>query len=314
MQQYKEELVDDDRIVDDVDEEYAYSDDDAARWLITYLGECFPCEFLFKLVQALDMSIYQGKMDAEYTTAMWSDAGVGVAGHRIIMKDFINFFKYKFTVAESLINQLAPVDSVPPIVGTVQYLDRTLDYWYKDLDVLLTGQIAREHINQPGLLYSSVGFVLGADNGQGSFRAGVKVIFRNAAWCQYLGNCHIWTRQIACAKDTSELLPLALTPKLNSALKRMVSYEQDDNGKLVGDGTLAIYTNDILLPVDGVGQEGSTFHAILDRTPRLSGNDTLVLNVPIHVFITGDLAFYANVVGKEGMDKAHCHWCKLPSL
>jgi hypothetical protein len=37
------------------------------------------------------------------------------------------------------------------------------------------------------------------------------------------------------------------------------------------------------------------------------------LNFPICVFITRDLAFYATVVGKEGMDKAHCHWCKLSS-
>jgi hypothetical protein len=53
----------------------------------------------------------------------------------------------------------------------------------------------------------------------------------------------------------------------------------------------------------------STFYAILDRTGPLGDEDTLVLNVPV----TGDVAFYATVVGKEGMDKAHCHWCKLPS-
>ena len=38
-----------------------------------------------------------------------------------------------------------------------------------------------------------------------------------------------------------------------------------------------------------------------------------MLNVPICVFITGDLAFYETLVGKEGMDKAHCHWYKLKS-
>jgi hypothetical protein len=71
------------------------------------------------------------------------------------------------------------VDSVPPVVGTVQYMDRTLDYWHKDLEGLLTGQIAKEHVNQPAFSYASVDFVIGADHGQGSFRAGVKIIFRN---------------------------------------------------------------------------------------------------------------------------------------
>ena len=179
IRKYKEEeelVADDDRGVDD-DSEFAYTDDDAARWLITYLGDYFPTEFV-KSAQALDMPIHQGKMDAEYTTAMWSDAGVGVAAQRIIMKYFIDVFGYKFTVAESAVSQLA-VDSVPPVVGTVQYMDRTLDYWYKDLEQLLAGQIAKEHINQPAFLYQLVDLVVGADHGQGSFRAGVKVIFRN---------------------------------------------------------------------------------------------------------------------------------------
>ena len=60
------------------DGEVAYTNDDAARWLITYLGNFFQKEFV-KLAQTLDMPIHQGKFDAEYTTAMWGDAGVGVA-------------------------------------------------------------------------------------------------------------------------------------------------------------------------------------------------------------------------------------------
>jgi hypothetical protein len=100
------------------------TDNDAVRWLITYLGECYPKEFV-KSAQALDMPIHQGKMDAEYTTAMWGDADVGVAAQQIMMKYFIVFFGYKFTVAEALITQLA-VDSVLPVVATVQYMDQTL--------------------------------------------------------------------------------------------------------------------------------------------------------------------------------------------
>jgi hypothetical protein len=45
---------------------------------MTYLGESYPSEFV-KSAQALYMPFHQGKMHAEYTTAMWSDAGLGVA-------------------------------------------------------------------------------------------------------------------------------------------------------------------------------------------------------------------------------------------
>jgi hypothetical protein len=99
---------------------------------------------------------------------------------------------------------------------------------------------------------------------------------------------------------------------LNAALKKIIDYQRDENGKLVSDGTLAVYQR-----AGNAGQEAEgelSFCAILQRTgQRDIANDTLVLNVPIHVFISGDLAFHATVVGKEGMDKAHCHWCKLRS-
>jgi hypothetical protein len=106
-------------------------------------------------------------------------------------------------------------------------------------------------------------------------------------------------------------LALAFTPKLNSALKRIISYERDEEGNLVSDGTLGVYKKHRGAEGDAEGEAGETFYAILDRTDKLSIEDEMVLNVPIRVFITGDLAFYATVVGKEGMDKAHCLWCKL---
>jgi hypothetical protein len=111
-----------------------------------------------------------------------------------------DFFGYKLTAPEATIKQLA-INLVPPVIDdTAQYMDRTLDYWTKILMAL-----AQEHINQPGFLYMSVDFIIGADHGQGSFHAGMKVIFHNAddsleAMAIYgLG-------EIECAKDTAELL------------------------------------------------------------------------------------------------------------
>jgi hypothetical protein len=103
VRKYKEE-----ELVADVEREedkFAYTDDDAARWLITYLSESYPGEFV-KSAQALDMPIHQGKIDMEYTTVAWSDAGVGVVAQRIIMKYFIDYFGYKFTPAKASINKL----------------------------------------------------------------------------------------------------------------------------------------------------------------------------------------------------------------
>lgn len=89
------------------------------------------------------MPIHNGKMDAKYACSMWSDYGAGVAAQRIVMKYFMNIFGYKFTDPKVAINRLA-VDSVPPIVGKIEYMDHMLDYWYKDLVGLLTSQIGKE--------------------------------------------------------------------------------------------------------------------------------------------------------------------------
>jgi hypothetical protein len=123
-----------------------------------------------------------------------------------------------------------------------------------------------------------------------------------------------WANRILeCVQKYKEGLALAFTPKLNAALKRIITYQRDADGKLISDGSLTIWKQPEgepeADPLDGV----SSVYAMLDGTYRLCDEDTLVSNVPIRVFIMGDLAFFKTVVGKEGMGKAHCHWCKLPS-
>jgi hypothetical protein len=96
-------------------------------------------------------------------------------------------------------------------------------------------------------------FVIGADRRQGSFLAGVKIIF-----CNHLGSIKAKAiyrlGKIECQKDTAKLLALAFTPRLNAALKRIVCYMRNDNGQLVSDGMLAVYKKENL----GQGTEGST--------------------------------------------------------
>jgi hypothetical protein len=173
------------------------------------------------------------------------------------------FFGHKFTVPEAAANKLA-VHSVPPIVGRMEHMDRMLDCWHKDLAHLLAGQIANEHESQPaGFSYATVDFVIGADHGQGSFCAGVKVACRKGDH-SIAATTVCGLGEIECGKDTGDLLALAFTPKLNAALKRIIDYQRDENGKLVCDGTLVV-----LQRAGNAGQEAEgelSFYAILDRT------------------------------------------------
>jgi hypothetical protein len=193
-------------------------------------------------------------------------------------------------------------------------MDQTLDCWHKDLAVRLTGQIGREHHNQPaGFSHGHVVIVIGADHGQGPFCAGVKVTCQNAdSRVKATAICRLGV--IKCKKDTGELLALAFTPRLNAALKKIIGHQQDNNNaKLASDGTLTVYEKNQGVEGDA-GVAGPTFCTVLDEREQLCPHDTLEISVPIHVFITGDLACHTCVLGKEGMDKAHCLWCKLKSV
>jgi hypothetical protein len=124
-----------------------------------------------------------------------------------MMKCFISFFGHTFTVPEASINKLA-ADSAPPIVGTTEHMDHMLDCWHKDLVGRLTVKIGSQHSNQPaGFSCASVDFVIGADHGQGSFRAGVKVICRKADSSVAVTAIY-GLGEIECAKDTGDLLAL----------------------------------------------------------------------------------------------------------
>jgi hypothetical protein len=118
-----------------------------------------------------------------------------------------------------------------------------------------------------------------------------------------------------CTKDTGVLLASAFLPRLNTALKRIIKCERDGNRKLSSDGTLKVHKK--LQGAEGDADRGAEgdadpcFHATLERTERSCPLDTLEIDVPIHVFMTGGLAFCATVLDKEGMDKAHCMWCEL---
>jgi hypothetical protein len=247
----------------DNDERAAYTNVDTARWLMTYLGECYPAEFL-KSAQALDMPIHQGEMDAEYTLAMWMDASIGVAAQRIIMKYFIAFFGYKFTVPKGNINKLAG-RSIPPVVCTVEYKELSLDWWYKDLVDLLVGQIESEHASNQSFTYDSVDLLVGADHGQGSFRAGVKIIYRKCD-SSIVAEAIYGLAEIECPHDNGALLQQTVLPKLNAALKHITNYERDaSTGEIVQDGWLSLYKK---VQADGQATEGDSLYAVLDRKEK----------------------------------------------
>lgn len=77
----------------------------------------------------------------------------------------------------------------------------------------------------------------------------------------------------------------------------MIKYERSPEGGILCDGSLTVFRSSC-----PSGDAYATF--ALERSKK-SSSDQLVLCVPIRVIVTGNLAFYACVLGKEYGDQ---HW------
>ena len=92
--------------------------------------------------------------------------------------------------------------------------------------------------------------------------------------------------EIDCKKDTSEILRNTFMVKQNAALKRIAAESKRFVVVTKPHGSLGI----------AFGQAAAT--------------DTVVADIPLRLFACGDLAFYALVLGRNGMSPIWCWLCQ----
>jgi hypothetical protein len=147
--------------------------------------------------------------------------------------------------------------------------------------------------------YSFMDIVVAADHEQGTFKAGVKVVFR-AGSKSPKRTCDFTTGEIECKKDAAELLRKTLMPLMNEQLKQMVFPAEIATGSQP-DGTLQLYKP----------QEGSIHGTFTSVGEKRAEEDTLLHSIPFHIVVSGDLAWYVMTLGKEN---SAGHWCWLCQL
>lgn len=146
-----------------------------------------------------------------------------------------------------------------------------------------------------------VDVVSGGDHGQGAFIVGGKIIVllnREMYVNGEKGNrfsFEISVAEILCRKDNAELLSLTIKKKLTEGLKT------------IAEDQLQIFTND----------KGETDCCFVNKKSLQDINEWPAeekdkFTFPeINLYIVGDLAFYAMVLGRESMSGHHCYLCKL---
>ena len=276
----------------------------AAEALMAHLGYHYGAAFI-SASEKIGMPVAterRSKMDAPTAAAMWEDAGVYLHGQRVIHRYYINEFGHKFTVPEKEIKRLE-CDRVPPITGSSRVGDDDFFWWYKDpLQVITTKlkKIARPSDGSiTGLEFNKLDIIIGGDHGQKAFRLSLKVILKtdgNKKVGEFIANIG----EVDCKKDTAVVLRNTIFSQINERLKTIVKYTTNAAGKITSDGTLFV----IKQPT---GEEYFSF----ERATEPLEVDVPEKAVDLRVFITGDLAFYATVLGMENASASACWLCLL---
>jgi hypothetical protein len=185
---------------------------------------------------------------------------------------------------------------VPPITGSFEdpVTSKTIHFWTKPIAKLLEVSVST-YVKENGIatdqaalgILKSIDVVLGGDHGQGKFRSVIKIILGDDAGKQ-VDSMVMKVGHIDCTKDTYDILKSSVAGPLNESIEEVVKSGALD---LIrdGDGSLScrMKNNEHDLPL------------------------TVISSLPIRVFVTGDLAYFAAILGKVNMAGDWCTWCGL---
>lgn len=273
---------------------------DAALWLVTYLGRKFPDQFV-QAATDIGMPVHHTKMPSHVAAAMWEAAGMGLMSQRIVHKYFLAHFGWKFAVPEKAMEELS-ANVILPITARVTYQEKSIHFWYKNVETVVEEKVGREITLIENIEVNNMDLVIGADHGQGSFRAVMKMILR-CGETKHL-ELEYGLGEVECKKDPSDLVRKTLAPVLNEGLKKMVRYTRNAEGKIIRDGRVTFYK---------IGNDPKV-RACYDESVLDEGADGLqvIKRIDIRrIIITGDLAFYAMLLGMENHSSAWCWLCSM---
>ena len=158
-----------------------------------------------------------------------------------------------------------------------------------ELAAQLERQLANKKITDPSRI-KRIDTMAGGDHGQGAFIFGAKVVVVLSGKTEEdedeSFSFEISVAEVLCTKDTAEILSKTVRDELTKGLKQ-IQLEKLLFGAVMHEG-------------------GSKVSCSFSATPG-------VASIPINVelYIVGDLAFTAVVLGKDGMSHSWCPMCKM---
>ena len=256
-------------------------------------------------------------MDNDTAVAMWDEANVNTRSQRTILQYLRATFGKKIVVPahshskdEMNSRNVGNYVSVDPISSNKTIDGEFICYWTKPLSPTLSASIATRFYSNDGDSndkgIDNIDLVLGGDHGARRFRMLFKVICRNENM-EKLDEFKVKVAHIDCKKDTYNIMRETISPSLNEDLKelmnestKLIVYRKKVDGKYK-------YTTQINTFVNNDDPPVFVCPITKEEVPAMK----FVRAVRIRIVVTGDLAFYASLLGKVNASGHWCTWCRL---
>jgi len=268
--------------MEDEETEEHTSRHDAIKWLIIELGKMDPEVFTIAAT-TLGMPIQAAKLTAEEFMAMADEANFGLNACRVIRKHLLS--KGANMLPSDREMRALGDKALIPVTKKVRIGNENVIYSYVPLDELVSEKLL-ERFDENVM---SADIILGGDHGQGAFRSPVKIIM---TFVDHKKTVECWFGEVECKKDNFEVIKGTLAGPMNMGLRRMM--EKDVATGVSADGRFVVSKDSC-----------SARYALKDEVI----DTNLYLVIPLRFFLSGDLAFYAMSLGKEGSSGAHCYVC-----
>jgi hypothetical protein len=265
-----------------------------ATWILQHLALNYKDQFVH-VCRKMGYPIFLKKMDAATACAMWQD--MSRKSQRTIPTYLAAEYGCRLVVPEAEVDAFGQ-DHVPPITGSFEdpMTSKMIHFWTKSIAKLLEVSVST-YVREKSIaaddaalgILKSIDVVLRGDHGQGKFESVIKIILRDDDGKQ-VDSMVMKVGHIDCIKDTHNILKSSVARPLNESIEEVVK-----------SGALQLIRE----------QDGN-----LSCSMKNDDDQSLTIittNLPIRVFVTGDLAYFAAILGEVNMAGDWCTWCELPA-
>lgn len=226
-------------------------------------------------------------MDEVSVETMLHEAGVNWTNGRILFRHLRQFFGRSLVVSERKRRSYFGNNDFPPEVDRIVLPDKTVvSYWWKQPDLLLkhqmTDMVTLVDLDQ----LSHVDICVGGDHGAGRFRMLLKLLLRFHPGKETIIR-RFEVANVSHSKDDIDILNTTVLQRVVMGLENI-----HNGGRFIVSSS----------------EEADKLELSFDEEPV---NRQVYFNVPISIFINGDLKFFAQMLGRDGMSTSWCMYCKI---